>query len=156
MQEFNKTTRAKIDSADAVVLVYSVTSKRSLKAAKNFKDIIDSTSSCRRKPMVLVANKTDLRHERHVTSSEGQSLAKRWGCSYLECSAAIYSSGYEVICEAIVDLCQEVIRMNELLRTAGKLGRRRASLSPRPFRDAIFKMFGTTKDDILACKQSDL
>lgn len=106
--------------------------------------------------MVLIANKTDLRNTRQVASSAGQTLAKRWGCSYLECSAAIYVSGYEVICEAIVELCQEVIRMNEMQRTAGKIGRRRASLSPRPFRDAIFKMFGTTKDDILACKQSDL
>ena len=148
--------RSKIDSADAIVLVYSVTSKRSLTVAKSMKETIDKTCPYRRKPMALIANKIDLRHRQHVTSSEGQSLAKRWACSYLECSAAIYSSGYEVICEVIVELCQEVIRMNEMLRTAGKLGRRRASLSPRPFRDAIFKMFGTTKDDILACKQSDL
>ena len=148
--------RGKIEMADAVVLVYSVTNKRSFDEAKNLKEAIDLTSPYRRKPIVLIANKTDLRNTRRITSSEGQALAKRWGCSYLECSAAIYTSGYEVICEAIVELCQEVIRMNEMLRTAGKIGRRRASLSPRPFRDAIFKMFGTTKDDILACKQSDL
>ncbi len=103
-----------------------------------------------------MANKIDLKHMRNVWREEGQSLAARWGCSYYECSAAVFSNGYETICAAIVELCQEVLRQKALTRANGRLGRRRASLSPRPFRDAIFKMFGTTKDDILTCKNTDL
>ncbi|XP_065057717.1 ras-related and estrogen-regulated growth inhibitor-like [Rhopilema esculentum] len=155
-QDSRKNIRGKIDWADGIVLVYSVTSKNSFKEVNILKDIIDTTCTQKRKPIVLIANKIDLRHNRTVSSSEGQLLAKRWGCSFLECSAAVYSSGYQTICEAIVGLCQEVLRSNAVSREMGRLGRRRASLSPRPFRDAIFKMFGTTKDDILACKQSDL
>ena len=93
---------------------------------------------------------------RSVSVSEGQILANRWGCSYYECSAAVYVNGYETICAAMAELCQEVLRQKAMERAASRLGRRRASLSPRPFRDAIFKMFGTTKDDLLTCKHTDL
>ena len=156
LQESKKNLRGKIDWADAIVLVYSVASRRSFTEANAIMEAVDEASPAKRKPILLIANKIDLRHRRIVPVSDGQSFAKRWGCSYFECSAAVYSNGYETICEAMVELCQEVLRLNAVKRNAGRIGRRRASLSPRPFRDAIFKMFGTTKDDILTCKQSDL
>ncbi len=139
-----------------MILVYSVTSKRSFHDVKALKQTIDESKQAKRIPIVLIANKIDLKHMRSVWVEEGQALASRWGCSYYECSAAVYMNGYETICAAIVEVCQEILRQKESSRAAGRIGRRRASLSPRPFRDAIFKMFGTTKDDIITCRHTDL
>eukprot|EP00794_Sanderia_malayensis_P000204 gene204-818_t len=152
-----KNARGKIDWADAVILVYSVTSKKSFREAISLKQTIEkSQQQSKRMPIVLMANKIDLTHMRSVWREEGQTMAAKWGCSYYECSAAVFSNGYNTICGAIVELCQEVLQNKAASKAASRMGRRRASLSPRPFRDAIFKMFGTTKDDILTCKNTDL
>ena len=50
--------------------------------------------------MVLVGNKTDLEDERVVGKDQGQNLASRWNCTFLESSAKakIHVSDVSVLC----------------------------------------------------------
>ncbi|CAF1474640.1 unnamed protein product, partial [Rotaria sordida] len=40
-------------------------------------------------PLVLVGNKSDLEGERVVLRQDGQELARRWKCTFLETSAKV-------------------------------------------------------------------
>jgi len=70
------------------VLVYSITSQAT------FNDLVDIKDQIMRVkdigddiPMVLVANKSDLEDERVVGKHQGESLARSFGCTFLETSA---------------------------------------------------------------------
>ena len=78
LQESKKNLRGKIDWADAIALVYSVASRRSFSEANSIMEAIDKASPAKRKPILLIANKIDLRHRRTVPVSDGQLFAKRW------------------------------------------------------------------------------
>ncbi|PRP82116.1 Ras GTPase [Planoprotostelium fungivorum] len=68
------------------ILVYSVTSRKSLDMIKSINDKILNALGADKVPRVIVGNKTDLFSERKVTTEEGQKLAKDWGCGFVECS----------------------------------------------------------------------
>ncbi|XP_050305702.1 GTP-binding protein Rheb homolog [Anthonomus grandis grandis] len=69
------------------VLVYSITSIKSLEVVKAIYDkLLDITGKVQ-VPVVLVGNKTDLHLERQVSSSDGKKLAEEWGAIFLETSA---------------------------------------------------------------------
>ncbi len=70
------------------VLVYSITSQATFNDLVDIKDQImrvkDIGSDI---PLVLVGNKSDLEDERVVGKHQGESLARSFGCTFLETSA---------------------------------------------------------------------
>lgn len=79
------------------ILVYSITSQAT------FSDLIDIKDQIMRVkdigadiPMVLVGNKNDLEDERVVGKQNGESLARSFGCTFLEASAKLQVNVNEV------------------------------------------------------------
>eukprot|EP01125_Pyxidicula_operculata_P001621 TRINITY_DN11465_c0_g1_i1.p1 TRINITY_DN11465_c0_g1~~TRINITY_DN11465_c0_g1_i1.p1 ORF type:complete len:184 (+),score=27.90 TRINITY_DN11465_c0_g1_i1:25-576(+) len=69
------------------VLVYSVTSKSSFEMVKIINDKILNALGTEHVPRVLVGNKKDLVRERQISTEEGQALADKWKCTFVESSA---------------------------------------------------------------------
>lgn len=72
----------------AFLLVYSCTSRQSFEEIPQFRERILMVNEDEDVPMVLVANKCDLEHERQVSYQEGKKLADQYGgIPFIECSA---------------------------------------------------------------------
>jgi len=73
------------------ILVYSVVSKATFGEIEAMHEQIyrvkDLDPAHQKIPMVLVGNKCDLADQRLVTTDEGQALADKLGCAFLEASA---------------------------------------------------------------------
>lgn len=86
-ERFKTITETYYKGAAGVVLVYSVTDRKSFNSLENWiKQINESQpeSMCK----IMVGNKVDCKEsERQVTSAEGAALAKKYGVSFIECSA---------------------------------------------------------------------
>ncbi|KAG8198947.1 hypothetical protein JTE90_015151 [Oedothorax gibbosus] len=76
-------------SPDAYLVVYSVTSKRSLQAAKEQLRLIHKWDNVDTKAIILVGNKTDLARHRVLSTDDGRSLAIEEGSKFIETSAGI-------------------------------------------------------------------
>jgi len=69
------------------LLVYSVTSRSTFDDISSFKEKILRAKDVDNVPIVLVGNKCDLDSQRQVSKAEGEQLARRWGCAFMETSA---------------------------------------------------------------------
>lgn len=69
------------------LLVYSTTSRSSFDDIATFKDKILRAKDVDNVPIVLVGNKCDLEGQRQVSASEGNGLAQKMGCKFMETSA---------------------------------------------------------------------
>lgn len=69
------------------VLVYSIIAQSTFNDLPELRDQIHRVKDCENVPMVLVGNKCDLADQRVITTEMGESLAKRFGCTFLEASA---------------------------------------------------------------------
>ncbi|CAF3994874.1 unnamed protein product [Rotaria magnacalcarata] len=92
------------------VLVYSIASQAT------FNDLIDLKDQIMRVkdiganiPMVLVGNKCDLEDERVVGRHQGESLARSFGCTFLETSAKLETNVNEIF----FDLIRQISRQNQ-------------------------------------------
>eukprot|EP01121_Diplochlamys_sp_Union-15-3_P003326 TRINITY_DN1317_c0_g1_i1.p1 TRINITY_DN1317_c0_g1~~TRINITY_DN1317_c0_g1_i1.p1 ORF type:complete len:215 (-),score=34.02 TRINITY_DN1317_c0_g1_i1:57-701(-) len=74
-------------NGEGFVLVYSITSQRSLEDLEPIKDGIIRHKNTTNVPMVLVGNKCDLAKKREVDNKTGKDVAKRYACPFLEASA---------------------------------------------------------------------
>eukprot|EP00058_Branchiostoma_floridae_P023045 XP_002608535.1 hypothetical protein BRAFLDRAFT_92366 [Branchiostoma floridae] len=92
---------------DGFLLVYSVTDKQSFHDVGRMKEFLDEAKKPRNVTAVILANKMDLKHERCISTDEGEKLAQELSCGYFEGSALL---GDGVISEAIEELCREVRR----------------------------------------------
>ena len=72
-------------NGDAFLLVYSVTSPATLHDLLALRDRLAKVKPAAK--MVLVGNKADLAADRLVTKAQGEGLAARWGCPFVETSA---------------------------------------------------------------------
>lgn len=72
--------------ADGWVLVFSVTARRSFEVIQDIYAKIREAGA-RKRPIMIVGNKTDLVSERVVTSAEAEQVAKNIGAQYIESSA---------------------------------------------------------------------
>lgn len=72
---------------DGFLLMYSITSKDSLKHAKQLREKLLRVRNTDTIPMVLVGNKTDLEGDRQVDIEEGKALAQEYLCPFYETSA---------------------------------------------------------------------
>ena len=91
-----------IREAEAFVLVYSVTSERTLKHAADLYKKISRNKDGQRIDMILVGNKSDLPMNQHeVTYQMGKQTADSWGVPFKETSAKTGDNVYECFEELI-------------------------------------------------------
>uniref|UniRef100_A0A3Q3N127 small monomeric GTPase n=1 Tax=Labrus bergylta TaxID=56723 RepID=A0A3Q3N127_9LABR len=112
-----------IQWADAVVLVYSVTDRRSFDLIEQLHQLVVRAGGTNMPPVILLANKSDLLHLRRVDSQQGPLLAGTLGCSFYEVSA---SEDYSQVHHAFHRLCCQLAKQP----TATE--KRRSPLIPRP------------------------
>ncbi|KAK7037206.1 RAS1 protein [Paramarasmius palmivorus] len=74
-----------IREAEAFALVYSVDDRHSFERVENFRQAIFNIKQGA--PYILVGNKKDKQLKREVSTKEGQNLARRYDCGFLETSA---------------------------------------------------------------------
>ena len=89
LDEYSSFSRAATIGVHGYLLVYAVNSRSSLEKLMLVHDKLLTMIGFDNVPRVLVANKTDLSSTREVTREEGESLAKKWGCPFVEASAKI-------------------------------------------------------------------
>lgn len=68
------------------------------------KDQITRVKGTDKVPILLVANKVDLEHQREVPTVEGMALAQIWGCSFVESSAKNRTNVNEVFAEIVREM----------------------------------------------------
>ena len=76
-------------SGEGFLLVYSVTSRNSFNEITALQKQICRVKDSDSVPIILVANKCDLTHDRTVTVEEGKTLARKFKCRYVETSARL-------------------------------------------------------------------
>ncbi|CAO3675165.1 unnamed protein product [Umbelopsis vinacea] len=86
-EEYSAMREQYMRNGEGFLLVYSITSRLSFDEINTFYQQIRRVKDRDFFPMVLVANKCDLEHDRQVSSQEGRDLARNFGCSFIETSA---------------------------------------------------------------------
>lgn len=122
-----------IQWADAVVLVYSVTDRRSFDLIDHLHQLVTRAGGANM-PVILLANKVDLLHLRRVDSQQGPVLAGTLGCSFFDVSA---SEDYNQVHSAFHRLCCQLAKQQPppapTQNSAGaSTEKRRSTLIPRP------------------------
>ncbi|XP_013392610.1 ras-related and estrogen-regulated growth inhibitor-like protein isoform X2 [Lingula anatina] len=143
--------RSKIQKIDGIVVVYSVTDRRSYEAALNLLDLIrlharPGTST----PTILVGNKVDLEHIREVDADDAEKDASEYpDCFPMESSAATLPDEAAVIFESLL---KKLINKRDSL----KVPRRKVSVvlqgSPKLIRTHIkrrLSMFNKSRNGTL-------
>eukprot|EP01087_Luapelamoeba_hula_P017987 TRINITY_DN572_c0_g1_i1.p1 TRINITY_DN572_c0_g1~~TRINITY_DN572_c0_g1_i1.p1 ORF type:complete len:196 (-),score=36.72 TRINITY_DN572_c0_g1_i1:81-668(-) len=74
-------------NGEGFILVYSITALSTFQDVDNMRDQILRVKDHEAPPMVLVGNKCDLDSQRTVPTKNGQDLAAKWNCGFLESSA---------------------------------------------------------------------
>lgn len=113
--------------ADGLILVYSITDRKSFEEIQQIYNLIDQFKQ--KTVVIIFGNKSDLEHKRQVLEKEAASFAQKLQCSFYEGSA---SEGHMKISEAFHELYKEVAKRKK---------ERKGSLSPRPLRNALGKVF---------------
>jgi small GTP-binding protein len=83
--QFQRVRPSYLANAEAGILVYDVTNRKSYENIENwYNEIIKASPNI---SLILVGNKIDLKDNRDVSNKEGSKLAKKLGLSYIETSA---------------------------------------------------------------------
>lgn len=120
--------------ADAVVLVYSVTDRRSFDLIDQLHQLVTRAGGASM-PVILLANKVDLLHLRRVDTQQGPSLAGTLGCSFYDVSA---SEDYDQVHSAFHRLCCQLAKQQPAAPASSQNSatavteKRRSPLIPRP------------------------
>lgn len=120
--------------ADAVVLVYSVTDRRSFDLIEQLHRLVARASGANMPPVILLANKADLLHLRRVDPQQGPLTAGTLGCSFYEVSA---SEDYSQVHGAFHRLCCQLAKQQPPAvasnpSASAATEKRRSPLIPRP------------------------
>ena len=109
----NTAREEQVKWADAIIFVYSITSKTSLEYVKKIRKELKSMRDWDKTPSALLASKSELSHFREVTSTEGCTGANRMNCQHFEVSAG---EGHRAITEAIHWLAKEWIKTTRRMK----------------------------------------
>ena len=102
--------RQYLRGAEGFLIVYSVTDKRSFAELDQWLTLIERARRYDQVPSVLVGSKTDLAESRDVSRYEGEQLAAKLGCPFVEVSA-LNRSGVD---DAFHELVREIRRKEKI------------------------------------------
>lgn len=128
------------------VLVYSIASKTSFETIQVINKKLLNLIGTNDVPRVLVGNKTDL-SERQVTTAQGQQLADKWGCAFVECSAKFNLH----VDNAFVSLLDQIDRSSEPDQGSTLFGSSGSCPCCRIDFSAMDSSGGYTWDKIIGC-----
>ncbi|XP_071500822.1 ras-related protein M-Ras-like [Diadema setosum] len=124
-EEFSAMREQYMRTGDGFLLVYSVTDRASYDNMKSFHTQILRVKDKDSYPMILVANKVDLVHQRKVTEEEGKTLAGELGhIPYIETSAKDPPKNIDAA-------FHEVVRVIRKLPVDSRTSKRRISRNSR-------------------------
>ena len=85
-ERFNSISKSYYRGAHAIILIFSVTNKKSFENVKTWVNQIKEETN-EKITLILVGNKIDLVDKREIMESEGEELANEFDINYYECSA---------------------------------------------------------------------
>lgn len=91
--------------ADAIIMVYSITDRKSFEKLREVADYIISKKTDSKTVLALVANKSDLVHMSCVTNLEATQFCAEYNCLFFETSA---SENYNSVTNAYMSVCKQV------------------------------------------------
>ncbi|KAF9122388.1 Ras GTPase [Mortierella sp. 14UC] len=108
-EEYSAMREQYMRSGEGFLLVYSITSRNSFEEISTFYQQILRVKDKDFFPIILVANKCDLEHERQVSTHEGRELAKQFNSRLIEASAKQRIN----VDESFYNLVREIRRFNK-------------------------------------------
>ncbi|KAF9586599.1 Ras GTPase [Lunasporangiospora selenospora] len=108
-EEYSAMREQYMRTGEGFLLVYSITSRNSFEEISTFYQQILRVKDKDFFPIILVANKCDLEHERQVPTHEGRELAKQFNSRLIESSAKQRIN----VDEAFYNLVREIRRFNK-------------------------------------------
>lgn len=126
-EEFSAMREQYMRTGDGFLIVYSVTDKASFENVHSFHTQILRVKDRDSYPMILVANKIDLMHQRKITEDQGKELANQKKIPYIETSAKDPPLNIDVAFHEVV----RVIRQNPVDKTQRRRKRRGKSSKRR-------------------------
>lgn len=102
--------------------VYAITSRSSFEEITSFHEQILRVKDEDKVPMVVVGNKCDLADERQVSTSEGQELAKTFGCPFKEASAKTRVNVEDSFFELVREIRRSMTGKNDTKKQKKKKG----------------------------------
>uniref|UniRef100_A0A0N5ALK9 small monomeric GTPase n=1 Tax=Syphacia muris TaxID=451379 RepID=A0A0N5ALK9_9BILA len=107
--------------ANAIMLVYSITDKKSFSDVNTYYRAV-MTAKKHMHPVVLVATKTDVeKKKRKVTAFEGQTLARRFNCPFIEVSAKTNEQVHQAFVELMRLVDKQYARIRRFKRSLAPL-----------------------------------
>jgi len=88
-------------SGGGFVLVYSVTALSTYTDLPELREQILRVKDAESVPLVLVGNKCDLVDQRVITTGQGEELAKKWNCAFMESSARTHLNVDRIFAELV-------------------------------------------------------
>ncbi|KAF9091233.1 Ras GTPase [Mortierella sp. AD031] len=108
-EEYSAMREQYMRTGEGFLLVYSITSRNSFEEISTFYQQILRVKDKDFFPIILVANKCDLEHERQVSTHEGRELARQFNSRLIESSAKQRIN----VDEAFYNLVREIRRFNK-------------------------------------------
>lgn len=86
--EFTAMREQYMRGGEGFLICYSIADRHSFLEAEEYRDLILKVRAAEHVPVILVGNKIDLECQRRVSTEEGGALAAKFGCQFMETSAA--------------------------------------------------------------------